>query len=147
MEPETNSQSSLFGNTGPWDVVYDDFVISYSQFWVAARDGADFTTAIPAGEEVKGNGQAVGIPAASQETRVEVALSYWQSTPPDGVGKYLGSAVLDVPNRELRCLNVEGREEPAVLVLPDDGSHEVKVWRRNDLPEQYDIRVSECPDD
>ncbi|MDX2565254.1 hypothetical protein PV371_37255 [Streptomyces sp. TX20-6-3] len=141
----------LFPGVQPWDVVYDALWVSHSEFWLAAGDGlgADVVTAIPEGDSVKGNGVAVGSPTLGSAGRVTAVLSVWESPAPDGQGTLLGTSRITSPTRELALINVEGREPGPVLVLQDEGEHEVKVWRRattsTDDPEHFDIRVWPCP--
>ncbi|MET7622808.1 hypothetical protein [Streptomyces sp. NPDC005408] len=148
MEPATVFGEDVFPDRQPWDVVFDALTVSYGEFWVLAEGGDrdDVESAIPDGDAVSGHGTAVGVPTRESRTSIEVALSVWDDTPPDGDGAYLNACRINVPERELRVVNVEGREPGPALVLPDSGAYEVKVWRRVcDGPEQYDIRVWPSP--
>ncbi|MFJ4868575.1 hypothetical protein [Streptomyces sp. NPDC088757] len=152
MDPEKAfTGEELFPEAQPWDTVYDAMWVSYSEFWLTAGGGpaADIATAIPEGDAVKGNGEAIGIPTLGSNTRIAAVLSVWESPAPDGQGTPLGTARITSLTRELALVNVEGREPGPALVLPDEGEHEVRVWRRTarsaDDPECYDIRVWLCP--
>ncbi|WP_329428025.1 hypothetical protein [Streptomyces sp. NBC_01268] len=152
MDPETAfAGEELFAHARPWDVVYDALWVSHSEFWLVAGNGpgADVVTAIPEGDSVKGNGEAIGIATLGSAGRIAVALSVWEASAPDGQGTLLGTSRIMVPDRELAVVNVEGREPGPVLVVLDEGEHEVKVWRlapgSADDPERYDVRVWLCP--
>ncbi|MFI6416946.1 hypothetical protein ACIBG6_05910 [Streptomyces sp. NPDC050842] len=142
---------ALFLHAQPWDVVFDALWVSHSEFWLVAGDGpgADIVSAIPEGDSVKGNGEAVGIPAQGSASRIAVVLSVWEDPAPDGRGTLLGTSRITASTRELSLVNVEGKEPGPVLVLPDEGEHEVRVWRcpagQASDPERYDIRVWPCP--
>ncbi|WP_225805583.1 hypothetical protein [Streptomyces sp. NK15101] len=148
MDPErVFAGEDLFPGAQPWDRVYAAMWVSHSEFWLVAGDGpcADPVTAIPEGDCVKGNGEAIGIPTLGSATRIQAVLSVWESPSPDGQGTLLGTSRITSPTRELTLINVEGREPGPVLVLPNEGEHEVRVWRcaaRSAAdPERYDIRV------
>ncbi|MFG3350154.1 hypothetical protein ACGF1Z_34465 [Streptomyces sp. NPDC048018] len=150
IEPAFDS-SVVFPGKQPWDVVFDALWVTHGEFWLVAGSGpgADITSAVPEGDGVQGNGEAVGIPA-SASGRVGVALSVWAGPAPDGQGVTLGASLISVPDRELALVNVEGREPGPVLVLPDDGDYEVRAWRcppteEQTLVERYDIRAWLCP--
>ncbi|MFF7780295.1 hypothetical protein ACFZCG_38475 [Streptomyces tanashiensis] len=152
MDPENAfAGEGLFPDVQPWDAVYDALLGAHSEFWLAAGDGpgADIVTAIPEGDSVRGNGEAVGIPTLGSTGRIAAVLSVWEAPAPDGQGTLLGTSRITSLTRELALVNVEGREPGPVLVLPDEGEHEVRVWRRAagsvDDPECYDIRVWLCP--
>ncbi|GGT26998.1 hypothetical protein GCM10010222_81000 [Streptomyces tanashiensis] len=152
MAPETAfADVALFPQAQPWDVVFDALWVSYSEFWLVAGagPGADIESAIPEGDAVKGNGEAIGIPTQISAGHIAVALSVWGAPAPDGQGLLLGTARITAPDREVTLVNVEGREPGPVLVLPDEGEHEVKVWRLEPRkpgdPERYDVRVWLCP--
>ncbi|MFF8836057.1 hypothetical protein [Streptomyces sp. NPDC015130] len=152
MDPENAFNSdTLFPDVQPWDAVYDSMWVSHGEFWLVAGDGpgVDTTTAIPRGDTVQGNGDAVGVPTTGSTDRIAAVLSVWDSPAPDRLGTLLGTSRISSPTRELALINVEGREPGPVLVLPDEGEYEVKVWRcavqtADDL-EGYDIRVWLCP--
>jgi hypothetical protein len=137
----------LFPETQPWDMVYDAMWVSHGEFWLTAGEGpgADIVSALPEGDSVKGNGEAIGIPTAASHVRIVAALSVWETPAPDRQGTLLGTSRITSPTRELGLVNVEGREPGPVLVLPDEGEHEVKVWRlapeNAGDRERYDIRV------
>ncbi|WNO76777.1 MULTISPECIES: hypothetical protein [unclassified Streptomyces] len=144
MESPCTFGEDLLPDRQPWDVTFDELTVSYSQFWVLAEGGArcDVESATPRGDSVYGHGAAVGVPTLASRANISAVLSVWDDAPPDGIGVYLGRCRIEVAERELTLVNVEGREPGPALVLPDSGSHEVKVWRRSaDGPEQYDIRV------
>ncbi|MEU6622631.1 hypothetical protein ABZ926_17945 [Streptomyces litmocidini] len=152
MDPEMALVGEvLFPEAQPWEVVFDALWVSHSEFWLVAGDGpgADIVGAVPEGDAVKGNGEAIGIPAQGSAGRVAVVLSVWEAPAPDGRGVLLGTSRIAAPGRELALVNVEGREPGPVLVLPDEGEYEVKVWRlaskSADDPERYDVRVWRCP--
>ncbi|MER7666373.1 hypothetical protein [Streptomyces sp. NPDC096193] len=148
MESPSTFGEDLFPDRQPWDVAFDELTVSYSQFWVLGEGGdrGDVESAIPQGDAVSGHGTAAGVPTRASRALIGAALSVWDETPPDGVGTYLGTCRIEVPERELTLVNVEGREPGPVLVLPDGGAYAVKVWRRSgDEPEQYDIRVWPSP--
>ncbi|WP_369147859.1 hypothetical protein [Streptomyces sp. R44] len=148
MESETAfADEELFPRDQPWDAVFDALSVSHSEFWLVADDmlGADLVSAVPEGDTLKGNGAAVGIPTQLSARRIAVVLSVWEEPAPDGRGVLLGTSRITAPGRELSLVNVEGREPGPVLVLPDEGEHEVKVWRLAPAeaggPERYDVRV------
>ncbi|MFE1549878.1 hypothetical protein [Streptomyces sp. NPDC058718] len=148
MHPETAfADEDLFPHSKPWDVVYDVLWVTHSEFWLVAGDGpgADLVGAIPEGDSLKGNAEAIGIPTLASAGHVAVALSVWEEPAPDGHGELLGTSRIVAPGRELALVNVEGREPGPVLVLPDEGEHQVRVWRRSATgaggSECYDIRV------
>ncbi|KQX14914.1 hypothetical protein ASC82_06545 [Streptomyces sp. Root431] len=148
MRPETAfTGEDLFPHAQPWDVVFDVLRVSHGEFWLVAGDGpgAGIVSAIPEGDSLTGNGEAIGIPTLASAGHVAVALSVWEGPAPDGPGKLLGTSRIVAPDRELALVNVEGREPGPVLVLPDEGEHQVRVWRRPARgvggPECYDIRV------
>ncbi|WP_030557039.1 hypothetical protein [Streptomyces exfoliatus] len=148
MDPEKAfAGEELFPDAQPWDTVYDAMWVSHGEFWLSAGDGpgTDIVTAIPEGDSVKGNGEAIGIPTLGSSTGIAAVLSVWESPAPDAQGTLLGMSRITSPTRELSLVNVEGREPGPVLVLPDEGEHEVRVWRcaakGADDPERYDIRV------
>ncbi|MFD4322241.1 hypothetical protein [Streptomyces sp. NPDC058548] len=152
MDPEAAfGGDDLFPHAQPWDVTYDALWVSHSAFWLVAGSGpgADIVTAIPERDSVKGNGEAIGIPTTGSATRIAAALSIWEGPAPDGQGLLLGGCPISVPDRELALVNVEGREPGPVLVLAEEGGHQVSVWRREatslEEPERYDIRVWPCP--
>ncbi|MEE1820242.1 hypothetical protein PUR59_35175 [Streptomyces sp. SP18ES09] len=152
MNPETAfADEALFPDAQPWDVVLDTLWGSYGEFWLVAGagPGADVETAIPEREAVAGNGEAVGIPTVESAGRIAVVLSVWEAPAPDGLGVPLGSSRITGAGRELVLTNVEGREPSPVLVLPDEGEHEVAVWRLAPPgaggPERYAVRVWPCP--
>ncbi|MER5708588.1 hypothetical protein [Streptomyces sp. NPDC002122] len=148
MHPETAlADEDFFPHAQPWDVVYDVFRVTHSEFWLVVGDGpgADIVSAIPEGDSLKGNGEAIGIPTLASAGHVAVAPSVWEEPAPDGHGKLLGTSRIVAPGRELALVNVEGREPGPVLVLPDEGEHQVWVWRRpargGGGTECYDVRV------
>ncbi|MCT4357816.1 hypothetical protein M5362_32435 [Streptomyces sp. Je 1-79] len=147
MVTDSTFGKSMFPADQPWDVVFDALWVSYSEFWLVAGSGpgADFTPVIPDGDSVQGNGGAVGVPTSRSTTRIEVALSVWDRPAPDGTGTPLGTARIEVPDREVALVNVEGREPGPVLVLPEADEYQVKVWRcpvaPGSAPERYDIRL------
>ncbi|GGR51696.1 hypothetical protein [Streptomyces roseolus] len=152
MDDEAEFENNLFLGGEPTDVVFDALWVTYSQFWLtlaAADRFVDVSTAIPAADSIATNGDAVGIPTRSSAGNVKVALSAWPATPPDGQGDLLGSSSVVVEGRELHLVNVEGREPGPVLVLEDDGSYEVRVWRSEPAgtgaTEYFDIRVWQDP--
>ncbi|GGT54653.1 hypothetical protein GCM10010271_68150 [Streptomyces kurssanovii] len=148
MESPSRFSEDLFPDRQPWDVAFDELTVSYSQFWVLAEGGdrSDAESAVPQDDAVSGHGTAAGVPTQASRVHIGAALSVWDETPPDGAGVYLGSCRIDVPERELTLVNVEGREPGPSLVLPDSGIYAVKVWRRSaDETEQYDIRVWPSP--
>ncbi|MFG3041890.1 hypothetical protein ACGFYZ_33830 [Streptomyces sp. NPDC048330] len=152
MEPVANFENDkLFPDRQPWDVVYDALWVTHGEFWLVAGSGpgGDIDSAIPEDGSIKGNGEAVGIPAASANGRVGAALSVWEEPAPDSQGTPLGTCRIGAPDRELALVNVEGRESGPVLVLPDAGEYQVSVWRcaaaGDGGSERYDIRVWPCP--
>ncbi|MEU6882913.1 hypothetical protein [Streptomyces sp. NPDC046712] len=147
MDPVTIFGKDLFPADQPWDVVFDALWVSHSEFWLVAGSGAgaDVVSAIPEGDSVRGIGEAVGVPTLSSATDVGVALSVWEGPAPDGAGTLLGTSRIEAPDREVSLVNVEGREPGPVLVLPEGGEHEVRVWRCAEGPERYDIRMWPCP--
>ncbi|MEU2656047.1 hypothetical protein ABZ615_12050 [Streptomyces sp. NPDC007325] len=139
---------NLFQEREPTDVVFDTLWVTHSEFWLvlaAAGHFVDVSTAIPSEDSIVGNGDAVGIPTRESVVDVRISLSVWPTTPPDGRGAPLGSTSIEVEGRELRLVNVEGREPGPVLLLEEDGPHLVRVWRSEPGPEGqkefYDIRV------
>ncbi|MFF9340515.1 hypothetical protein ACF1CG_12315 [Streptomyces sp. NPDC014773] len=149
MDDEAEFERNSFRDGEPWDVVFDTLWIICSQFWLvlaAADRSVDVSTVIPAGDSIASNGDAVGIPTRISAGHVKVALSAWPATPPDGQGVPLGSSSIVVEGRELRLVNVEGREPGPVLVLEEDGPYEVRVWRSEvQGAEYFDIRVWQGP--
>ncbi|GGY26152.1 hypothetical protein [Streptomyces tanashiensis] len=152
MDPEVAFAGEvLYPQAQPWEVVFDALWVSHSEFWLVAGDGfgADIVTAIPEGDSVRGNGEAIGIPTQGSAGRIAVVLSAWEEPAPDGRGVLLGMSRITAPDRELALVNVEGREPGPVLVLRDEGDHEVKVWRlapgSDGAVERYDVRVWPCP--
>ncbi|MFE5594239.1 hypothetical protein [Streptomyces sp. NPDC056549] len=86
MDPETAFAGEvLFPQVQPWDVVFDNLWVSYSEFWLVAGagPGADLESAIPEGDAVKGNGEAIGIPTQIPAGCIAVALSVWEAPAPD----------------------------------------------------------------
>ncbi|MGW3521383.1 hypothetical protein [Streptomyces hydrogenans] len=151
MDDGAGFERDLFQGNEPTDVVFDSLWVTYSEFWLAPAAGpyADVTTAIPVGDAIAANGEVVGIPTKNSAGDVTVALSVWPATPPDGRGTLLGSASIEVEGRELHLINIEGREPGPVLVLEDDGTYEVRVWKSEPAevtPEFFDIRVWQNPD-
>ena len=150
MNDGAGFERDLFQGDEPTDVVFDSLWVTYSQFWLVPVAGPypEVTTAIPVGDAIAANGEVVGLPTKNSAGDVRVALSVWSATPPDGHGTLLGSASIVVEGRELRLINVEGREPGPVLVLDDDGTYEVRVWRSEPAevtPEFFDIRVWQNP--
>jgi len=154
MDPEkVFAGEELFPGAQPWDSVYDTLWVTHSVFWLVAGTGpgADIVSAVPEGDSVKGSGEAVGIPTPTSAARVTAVLSVWDSPAPDGRGTSLGAARITVPARELVLVNVEGREPGPVLVLPEEGEHEVRVWwlatSGAEELDRYDIRLWRRPTD
>ncbi|MFB7368913.1 hypothetical protein ACFC0D_03590 [Streptomyces sp. NPDC056222] len=136
----------LFPTDQPWDVVFDSLWVSHSEFWLVAAGGhgADIVSAVPDGDSVRGSEDAVGVPTLTSAAHIGVVLSVWEGPAPDGAGALLGTSRIEAPDREVTLVNVEGREPGPVLVLSDGGEHEVRVWRRSEGPERYDIRIWPC---
>ncbi|GGU12802.1 hypothetical protein GCM10010272_67510 [Streptomyces lateritius] len=151
MDPESMINSDLYPDRQPWDVVFDELWVSHSEFWLVAGSGpgADIVSAIPEGDAVTGNGEAIGIPTSGSAGDVSIALSVWEAPVPEGRGTWLGTCRIWAPGRELSFVNVEGREPGPVLVLPEGAEYQVSVWRcaKADAAgsERYDIRVWQCP--
>ncbi|MDX2290926.1 MULTISPECIES: hypothetical protein [Streptomyces] len=151
MDNGAEFERNVFQGGEPTDVVVDTLWVTHSQFWLAPAAGTypDVTTAIPVGDSIAENAEVVGIPTKSSAGDMRVALSLWPTTPPDGRGTLLGSASIVVEGRELHLINVEGREPGPVLVLEDDGTYKVRVWRtepaETTAAEYFDIRVWQGP--
>ncbi|MFC9337391.1 hypothetical protein ACFT0G_02975 [Streptomyces sp. NPDC057020] len=150
MDNNADFGAHLFPGESPWDAIYDTLWVSHREFWLVAGTGPgpNIMTAIPEGDTIACNGEAVGIPTLS-EGRVSVALSVWEGPAPDGQGSFLGTGQINVSDRELSLLNVEGREPGPVLTLEEEGQHEVRVWRAaarsSDGAELFDVRIWPCP--
>ncbi|MFI0990509.1 hypothetical protein [Streptomyces exfoliatus] len=150
MDNDASFGAGLFQGKVPWDVIYDTLWVSHKEFWLVAGTGPgpDIVTAIPEGDTIACNGEAVGIPTLT-EGLVNVALSVWGGPPPDGQGPLLGTGRINAVDRELALVNVEGREPGAVLILEEAGEHQVRVWRAapraDDQAELFDVRIWPCP--
>ncbi|MGA5198305.1 hypothetical protein [Streptomyces exfoliatus] len=146
MENSARFGDNLFEGANPIDVAFDTLWVTHREFWLVAGDGpgADVSTAIPVGDSLAHNGEAVGIPTLA-EGFVNVALSAWASRPPHAQGFLLGSCSINANEREVSLINVEGREPGPVLVLEEAGEHQVSVWRsipqNDDDFEMFDIRI------
>ncbi|MFE9045306.1 hypothetical protein ACFY9F_32320 [Streptomyces sp. NPDC012421] len=152
MDNDDELERNIFQECEPTDVVYDTLGVTHSEFWLvlaAAGHFVDVSTAIPSDDSIAGNGDAVGIPTRESVGDVGISLSVWPTTPPDGTGAPLGSTSIRVEGRELRLVNVEGREPGPVLLLEEDGPYLVRVWRSEPgsegQKEFYDIRVWKDP--
>ncbi|MFF2776058.1 hypothetical protein ACFVU3_14225 [Streptomyces sp. NPDC058052] len=131
MDDAAAFESALFRDGEPYDVAFDSLWVTYGEFWLVSTAGCsvDVSTAIPTADSIVTNGGAVGIPAKSSAGHMAMALSLWSATPPDGRGIPLGSSSITVEGRELSLVNVEGREPAPALVVEEDGTYQVRVWR------------------
>ncbi|MEU6301314.1 hypothetical protein [Streptomyces chartreusis] len=135
----------LFRCAEPRQVIDGGLRVSHGEFWLSAR-GRDLPGEMPTpqGDRLHAAEGVIAVPTMVQDTRVAVAVSWWDAEPPAGAGVALGSCTVRAEGDAVRCWSVEG---PGVaLPTPGPGTIAARVWRRiepgDDFRyERYDVRL------